>query len=208
MCLQIKVLDDNCISKELVDVYYMMGQYGKVKEVYESYLKVGMFIEQDYICYVMLLYLNKDYVQFLDMVKKGLEFVLENYVLKCLVMYDNLELKDYKEGLEVVVIFFFNFGNLDYVYLDYVYFVCLLEVDKQYDEVVVQFDKVLVMDKLYMEIYKDIFDVYEKECDFLKVIEVYKNYLGGMKGDLDISDLFLYGCLNYYVVIDFVYQDK
>ena len=32
------------------------------------------------------------------MVKKGLELAPENHVLKRLAMYDNLELKDYKEG--------------------------------------------------------------------------------------------------------------
>ena len=45
------------------------------------------------------------------------------------------------------------------------------------------------MDKSHTEIYKDISDVYEKERDFPKAIEAYKNYLGGMKSDPDISCL-------------------
>ena len=175
MRLQTKAPDDNRISKELADVYYTMGQYGKAKEAYESYLKVGTPTEQDYTRYAMLLY---------------------------------LELKDYKEGLEAAATFFSNPGNPDYVYLDYVYFARLLEADKQYDEAVAQFDKALAMDKSHTEIYKDISDVYEKERDFPKAIEAYKNYLGGMKGDPDISDLFLYGRLNYYAATDSAYQDK
>ena len=208
MRLQTKAPDDNRISKELADVYYTMGQYGKAKEAYESYLKVGTPTEQDYTRYAMLLYLNKDYAQSSDMVKKGLELAPENHVLKRLAMYDNLELKDYKEGLEAAATFFSNPGNPDYVYLDYVYFARLLEADKQYDEAVAQFDKALAMDKSHTEIYKDISDVYEKERDFPKAIEAYKNYLGGMKGDPDISDLFLYGRLNYYAATDSAYQDK
>ena len=97
MRLQTKAPDDNRISKELADVYYTMGQYGKAKEAYESYLKVGTPTEQDYTRYATLLYLNKDYAQSSDMVKKGLELAPENHVLKRLAMYDNLELKDYKD---------------------------------------------------------------------------------------------------------------
>ena len=79
--MQTKAPDDNRISKELADVYYTMGQYGKAKEAYESYLKVGTPTEQDYTRYAMLLYLNKDYAQSSDMVKKGLELAPENHVL-------------------------------------------------------------------------------------------------------------------------------
>lgn len=138
----------------------------------------------------MLLYLNKDYAQSLDMVKKGLELAPENHVLKRLAMYDYLELKDYKTGLEAAATFFANPGNPDYVYLDYVYFARLLEADKQYEEAVVQFNKALSMDKSHTEIYKDISDVYEKKRDFPKAIEAYKNYLDEMKSSPDISDLF------------------
>ena len=109
-----------------------MGQYGKAKEAYENYLKVGTPTEQDYTRYAMLLYLNKDYAQSLDMVKKGLELAPENHVLKRLAMYDYLELKDYKTGLEAAATFFANPGNPDYVYLDYVYFARLLEAEKQW----------------------------------------------------------------------------
>ena len=205
MRLQSKTPEDNRISKELADVYYTMGQYGKAKEAYENYLKVGTPTEQDYTRYAMLLYLNKDYAQSLDMVKKGLELAPENHVLKRLAMYDYLELKDYKTGLEAAATFF---GNPDYVYLDYVYFARLLEADKQYEEAVVQFNKALSMDKSHTEIYKDISDVYEKKRDFPKAIEAYKNYLDEMKSSPDISDLFLYGRLNYYAATDSAYQDK
>ncbi len=74
--------------------------------------------------------------------------------------------------------------------MDYVYFSRFLEADKQYDESVAQFDKSLSMDKSHTDIYKDISDVYVKERDFPMAIESYKYYLGGMKGDPDISDLF------------------
>ncbi len=208
MRLQSKTPEDNRISKEMADVYYTMGQYGKAKEAYESYLKAGTSTEQDYTRYAMLLYLNKDYAQSLNMAKKGLELAPENHVLKRLAMYDNLELKEYQAGLEAAATFFANPANPDYVYLDYIYFARLLEADKQYEEAVAQFDKALSMDQLHTEIYKEISDVYEKERDFPKAIEAYKNYLDGMKNSPDISDLFLYGRLNYYAAADSACQDK
>lgn len=206
--LKAKTPDDCRINKELGDVYYTMGQYGKAKEAYETYLKAGTPTEQDYTRYAMLIYLNKDYAQSLDIVKKGLAIAPENHVLKRLAMYDNFELKDYKSGLEAAATFFSNPDNPDCVYLDYVYFARLLEADKQYEEAVAQFDKALSMDQSHAEIYKDISDVYEKEHDFPKAIEAYKSYLNGMKSDPDISDLFLYGRLNYYAATDTAYQDK
>ena len=206
--LQAKTPEDNRISKEMADVYYTMGQYGKAKEAYESYLKAGTPTEQDYTRYAMLLYLNKDYAPSLDMAEKGLELAPENHVLKRLAMYDNLELKDYTAGLEAAATFFANPANPDYVYLDYIYFARLLEADKQYEEAVAQFDKALSMDQSHTEIYKEISDVYEKERDFPKAIEAYKNYLDGMKNSPDISDLFLYGRLNYYAATDSACQDK
>lgn len=58
MRLQAKTPDDNRINKELGDVYYTMGQYGKAKAAYEVYMKTGVPAEQDYTRYAMLLYLN------------------------------------------------------------------------------------------------------------------------------------------------------
>ena len=125
MRLQTKAPDDNRISKELADVYYTMGQYGKAKEAYESYLKVGTPTEQDYTRYAMLLYLNKDYAQSSDMVKKGLELAPENHVLKRLAMYDNLELKDYKEGLEAAATsFLIPVIRIMYIWITFISPVC------------------------------------------------------------------------------------
>ncbi|WP_455664841.1 tetratricopeptide repeat protein [Phocaeicola sp.] len=208
MRLQSKTPADNRINKELGDVYYTMGQYGKAKEAYETYLKAGEPTEQDYTRYAMLLYLNKDYAQSLDVAQKGLALAPENHVLKRLAMYDDLELKEYDAGLEAAATFFSNAGNPDCVYLDYVYFARLLEADKQYDEAIAQFHKALAMDQSHTEIYKDLSDVYEKKRDFPKAIEAYRNYLGGLKGEPDISDLFLYGRLNYYAATDTTYLDK
>ena len=208
MRLQAKMPDDKRIAKELGDVYYTMGQYGKAKEAYEDYLKVGTPTGQDYTRYAMLLYLNKDYAQSLEVAAKGLAMTPDNHVLKRIAMYDDFELKDYDAGLEAAATFFSNADNPDLVYLDYVYFARLLEADKQYDEAVAQFSKALTMDRSHTEIFKDISDVYEKERDFPKAIESYKSYLDGLKGEPDISDLFLYGRLNYYAATDTTYQDK
>lgn len=208
MRLQAKMPDDKRIAKELGDVYYTMGQYGKAKEAYEDYLKVGTPTGQDYTRYAMLLYLNKDYAQSLEVAAKGLAMTPDNHVLKRIAMYDDFELKDYDAGLEAAATFFSNADNPDLVYLDYVYFARLLEADKQYDEALAQFSKALTMDRSHTEIFKDISDVYEKERDFPKAIESYKSYLDGLKGEPDISDLFLYGRLNYYAATDTAYQDK
>lgn len=125
MRLQTKTPDDNRISKELADVYYTMGQYGKAKEAYESYLKVGTPTEQDYTRYAMLLYLNKDYAQSSDMAKKGLELAPENHVLKRLAMYDNLELKDYKEGLKQLPLsFLIPVIRIMYIWITFISPVC------------------------------------------------------------------------------------
>lgn len=208
MRLQAKNIDDVRIDRELADVYYMMGQYGKAKEAYEAYMKVGQPTEQDYTRYAMLLYLNKNYAQSLDIVKKGLAIAPENHVLKRLSMYDNMELKDCHSGLEAAATFFSTPDNPDYVYLDYVYFARLLTADKQYEEAVGQYNKALSLDESRVEIYKEISEVYEKQQDYARAIEAYRHFLDGQKGSPEISSLFLYGRLNYYAAADTTCQDK
>lgn len=52
----------------------------KVKNAYESYLKAGIPTGQDYTHYIMLSFLNRDYVQLLEMVKKGMNIAFGNHV--------------------------------------------------------------------------------------------------------------------------------
>lgn len=208
MRLQEKSPNDVRVNKELGDVYYTMGQYGKAKEAYEVYLKSGKPTEQDYTRYAMLLYLNKDYSQSIDFVKKGLAMAPDNHVLKRLAMYDDFEMKAYDAGLEAAATFFANPNNPDFVYLDYVYFARLLETTKQYDEALAQFNKALTMDKEHPDINKEISEVYEKQHNYPQAIASYKNYLSLLKGEPEVSDLFLYGRLNYYAATDSTYKEK
>lgn len=207
MRLQAKTPDDIRIDKELADVYYTMGQYGKAKDAYAAYLKVGTPTEQDYTRYAMLLYLNEDYASSLEYAQKGLTVAPDHHVLKRLIMYNHMELKHYREGLEAAATFFATPEHPDFVYLDYVYFARLLEADKQYEEAIAQFQKALAVDASHIEIYKDISGVYEQQKDFAKAIETYKSYLGSLKGEPEVSDLFLYGRLNYYAATDAAMQD-
>lgn len=206
--LQEKTPNDNRISKELADVYYVMGAYGKAKEAYGNYMKTGRPAEQDYVRYAMLLYLNKDYAESLEVVKEGLELAPENHVLKRLAMYDNCELEDCRTGLEAAAAFLSDSDNPDYVYLDYVYFARLLQADKQYDEALAQFDKALSVDRSHTDIYKEISAVYEKKHDYPGAIEAYRQYWEGMKDTSDVSDLFLLGRLNYYAAADSACHDR
>lgn len=62
----------------------------------------------------------------LRILKKGLELAPENHVLKRLAMYDNLELKDYKEGLEAAATFFFLIPviRIMYIWITFISPVC------------------------------------------------------------------------------------
>lgn len=209
MRLQAKTPNDTRINKELGDVYYTMGQYGKAKTAYEEYLKMGTPTEQDYTRYAMLLYLNKDYAKSLDIAKKGLAVAPDNHVLKRLVMYDDLELKSYENGLADAAAFFSNPQSPDFVYLDYVYFARLLAATKQYDEAIAQFNKALSLDKEHhSDIYKQIAEIYENKQDYPNAIAAYRDYFDAAGDSPDVSDLFLYGRLNYYAAADSAYKDK
>lgn len=208
MRLQAKTPDDNRINKELGDVYYTMGQYGKAKAAYEVYMKTGVPAEQDYTRYAMLLYLNKDYDKSLDIVKKGLASSPDSHVLKRLAMYNDMELKAYQAGLEDAATFFANPDNPDFVYLDYIYFARLLAGTKQYDEAIAQFHKALSMDNQHPDIHKEISEIYEKQGNYPNAIIAYKEYLDALKDKSEVSDLFLYGRLNYYAATDSTYKDK
>lgn len=208
MRLQDRKPDDKRISKELADVYYTMGQYVKAKDAYETYLETGTPDAQDYARYAMLLYLNKDYAHSAGVVKKGLAMAPHNHVLKRLAMYDSAELHEVSSGLEAASSFFANATGTDFVYLDYVYWARLLAADKQYDEAASRLRQALEADDTHTEIYKELSDVYEQARDYPRAIEAYKTFLEGEGDAPDVSDLFLYGRLNYYAAADSAAQDN
>lgn len=198
---------DARINRQLGDIYYTMGEYDKAISSYGTFMQKGQPSAQDYSRYAMLLYLNKEYEQSLENVRKGLALDAEDHVLQRLEMYDNYELGNYDEGVKDAITFFADPDPSDLVYLDYLYWGNLLVAKQQYPEAIVQYEKALSLDGKQADIYREISEAYEKMPDYPKAIEAFKRYMDALKTPSDVGDLFLYGRLNYFAASDSIREE-
>lgn len=185
-------------DKELADVYYATGQYRKAIEAYDSYQNSGFCSDADFAKYATTLYLAKDYVRSLNMAVQGLQKNPDNLLLKRLLMYDDFELKKYKEGLDAAQKFFDKPTNPDYVYLDHLYYGRLLKANEQMNKSVSELEAALKMDSTKIEIWKELSETHEKMNNYDKAIAAYSSYMEASGQKTEVADLFSLGRLYYY----------
>ena len=206
--LQKKTPDDARVDRQLGEIYYGMGEYGKAIEAYDEYMETSAPEIKDYTRYATLLYLNKEFDESLQSVNEGLKMDANNPVLKRLLMYDQYELGNYDAGLADAAAFFFDTDSAEWVYLDHVYYGRLLKQKQQYDDALVQFEKALALDKTQTHIYQDISSVYEAKRDYPQAINAFRTYMEAEQDAADMGQIFLYGRLNYYAATDSVWKDS
>lgn len=187
------------VNRELGNAYYQAQNYSKAKSAYDEFMQQGTPNAQDYSRYAMLLYLNKDYIQSLSSVNKGLIIEKDNHLLKRLRMYDLYETGAYKEGLEAADVFFNGQEESDYVYLDFLYHGRLLQANGKNEEAIQWFEKAVKADTSHEhpEIIKEASAVYEKLQNYPEAIHLYLLYLDELNGKAEVSDRFLLGRLYY-----------
>lgn len=200
--LYVKFPDDIRVNKQMGDIYYGMGEYGKAIEVYEDYMNEGNPSIQDYVRHAMLLYLNKEFEHSQESVRKGITLDADNRVLMRLDMYNNYELGNYDAGVESAIALFKNPDDPELVYLDYVYWGKLLGAKARYEEAILQFRKALALDENQADVHREIATMYEKLEDYPNAISTFQTYMSALKNPSDVGDLFLYGRLNYYAATD------
>ena len=202
-----KTPDDPRVDKQLGEVYYGMGEYGKAIEAYDDYMETSAPEVKDYTRYATLLYLNKEFETSLKTVDKGLKMDAGNQVLKRLLMYNQYELGNYDAGLTEASAYFATTNSAEWVYLDHVYYGRLLKQKQQYEEALAQFNQALALDKTQTHIYQDISMAYEGKRDYPRAIESFRTFMEAEHNTADMGHLFLYGRLNYYAAADSTLKD-
>ena len=205
--LQKKTPNDARVNRQLGEIYYGMGEYGKAIEAYDEYMETSTPEVKDYTRYATLLYLNKEFDESLQSVNEGLKMDADNLVLKRLLMYDLYELGNYDAGLAEALVFFADSDSAEWVYLDHVYYGRLLKQKQQYDDALAQFEKALALDKTQAHVYQEISTVYEAKQDYPRAIDAFRAYMEAEQDAADVGRIFLYGRLNYYAAANIVMKD-
>ena len=205
--LQKKTPDDLRIYKQMGEIYYTMGEYGKAIEAYDEYMESSAPEVKDYARYATLLYLNKEFEASLKMVNQGLQKDADSQILKRLLMYDQYELGNYERGLAEANAYFADTNSAEWVYLDHVYYGRLLKQNHQYNDALMQFEKALALDKTQIHIYQDISMTYEEIQDYPHAIETFHLFMEAEHDSADIGQLFKYGRLNYYAAANSTLKD-
>lgn len=188
---ELKKIDPNYAPAEqaLARIYYRRNEFAKAVEAYAKFIDTPQATEADITQYAFALFLNHEFEKSLDVANKGLQRNSKHAAFNRLVMYNNTDLKRYDEGLKAADAFFNNAEEVDYSYLDYLYYGHLLNHAGQYEQSIEQFTKAMQQDSVKLNLWNEISEAYEKVNKPIDAVEAYDKYLDALPADKQTPDL-------------------
>jgi tetratricopeptide (TPR) repeat protein len=186
---ELKQLDPSSIEidRALAGVYYSNNRFEEAAEVYSRFINSLEVTEDDLVSYAFTLFLNHDFEKSLQVSTMGLQRNNLNPAFNRLVMYNDVDLKRFDEGLEAADNFFNHSKNPEFSYLDYLYYGHLLNAVKNYDEAIVQYHKAMELDAT-KNLWHEISEAYERKGNYKLAINAYKRYEGLLSDDMKTLD--------------------
>jgi tetratricopeptide (TPR) repeat protein len=189
-------------DRELGDIYYAKNDFGQAAQYYDTYLKSGNKTDAgDLVRYSMTLFMNHDYNKSLAVASSGLVANPRHPALNRLVMYNDVELKQYDAALSAANLLFNGSDNAKIDYLDYRYYAEALKSVKKTELAAAAFKKALEIDATKVDLWKEISDVYSGAKDYAKAISAYETYIKNVPADTLNNNIAL-GTLYYNYGID------
>lgn len=197
------------VALKMADLYYEMGRFAKAKQLYEPLMKEGTPTEEEETQYALILFLNKEYEASSQMVKKGLLINPNGLVLNRLLLYDNVELKNYEAAKIAANKLFEERYAQQRTYLDYAYYGQLLRALGEVDKAIEQYKAALLLaGNRHPELVQEVAAIYEEKKEYDKAVIAYAQYMEWKKEKLDTKELFQWGRLNYYAASDSTLKSK
>ncbi|MGL4851351.1 MAG: tetratricopeptide repeat protein [Phocaeicola sp.] len=201
--------NNRTVALKVADLYYEMGRFAKAKQVYERFMKEGTPTEEEETQFALLLFLNKEYEASNEVAKKGLEINPKGLVLNRLLLYNNVELKQYEAAQTAAKILFEEQYAEKRSYLDYTYYGHLLKASGEVDKAIEQYNTALFLaGGEHPELALEVAEIYEKKKRYDKAVTAYAEYIESKKEKVESKELFQWGRLNYYAATDSTLQSK
>ena len=186
------------MQRELAEAYYENDQFGKAADAYALYMANPNHFDSDQPRYATLLFFDKKYNESMALVNKLLAEGSNDFVLKRLAMYNNMELKQYDKALEAAQTFMPAItDNPAYNVRDYVTYGKILFENKQDGQAVLMYEKALSLDPENGPFYQELSDAYRRAGQYGKSANAYKEYMSRLEEDPSTMDYFSLGNIYY-----------
>lgn len=167
-------------DRELAGLYYASNRFDKAAVQYARFIDTPVATEEDLAQYAFVLFLNRDFRNSLEQVRKGLQRNPHGLPFNRLAMYDCIELKHYDEAGQAAEALFQASDTTGYVALDYRYYGTLLSAREQYARAVEAYTRALELDSTQTALWLDIADAYEQMDDYACAISACRTYCSSL----------------------------
>lgn len=163
---------------EYADIYYSKGYFKKAIPVYEKIINEPGINTKDIEKYATVLYFSQEYLKSLEQINSVLKKDPNNFIMRRLEFYNNIDLGNDQEALALGEKFFTSKGEKDeYIEQDYSSYAKLLTKNKQDAAAIPFYEKALKIDSTKVEFYKEISSAYEKTEKYDEAIASYQKYM-------------------------------
>lgn len=189
--------------RELAEVYYANNQFAKAAQAYEQFVSLDNFYsEAEMARYATILFYNKNFDQSAKIALEVLKKNPNNFVMQRLLMYNAVELKNYKLAADYADRFMNQADTSKYIYLDYRYYGTLLSQVGGKEKSYKQLEKALQIDPTKIELYKELGNMYEADGDYENAILQHTKYIENGADQVTLADYYSLGRLNYFAASD------
>ncbi|HIT98270.1 MAG TPA: tetratricopeptide repeat protein [Candidatus Merdimorpha stercoravium] len=189
--------------RELAEVYYANNQFAKAAQAYEQFVSLDNFYsEAEMARYATILFYNKNFDQSAKIALEVLKKNPNNFVMQRLLMYNAVELKNYKLAADYADRFMNQADTSKYIYLDYRYYGTLLSQVGEKEKSYKQLEKALQIDPTKIELYKELGNMYEADGDYENAILQHTKYIENGADQVTLADYYSLGRLNYFAAGD------
>lgn len=189
--------------RELAEVYYANNQFAKAAQAYEQFVSLDNFYsEAEMARYATILFYNKNFDQSAKIALEVLKKNPNNFVMQRLLMYNAVELKNYKLAADYADRFMNQADTSKYIYLDYRYYGTLLSQVGEKEKSYKQLEKALQIDPTKIELYKELGNMYEADGDYENAILQHTKYIENGADQVTLADYYSLGRLNYFAASD------
>lgn len=184
---------------EMAELYYKSAHYKEAAEAYGRCIVSPYCTDKERVHLATILFYYGNYERSLKLAEAVLQHESSNTVMKRILMYDLIELKEYDKARIAAADFFATAFAADLISQDFMYDARLLMTGKAFRRAVSQYEKALEMDSARVDLYKELANAYEKLNCYDSAIVFYTCFMEKGGRNVTLADYFTLGRYHYFV---------
>lgn len=173
---------DTEIDLKIAGIYYDNTKYSKAAPIYAR-IPTDSLTKETLTNFALSYYFQQKFDSALVVTHEGIRRYPRHPAFNRMLLYNNTELKNYDAALQGANKLFYQSDNAHFQYLDYLYSGYALNGKGNYDDAIVQFNRVIELNPDRTDAYKVVSEAYEKIGDYSHAISCYRQYLDKLDAD-------------------------